>query len=651
MKDFFNAYPVLPSQNCSFRLSLPQAILRFPSFFDKRLSEGFERIAANASECFLQERSLTQIRSLVLAQFLLQKKIENILTKKEESQKQLILKLFAGPSRICLALVYSSSYGFQREHLLKALHTLLPGIREIPHSFYLWYHCDFSYYCCYLEVQKLRGQDFSKQELKRLEKTLHNQLLAIPPLTPALFWPYNKEESVRQIQLLQREVSSSEDLPHISIHFHEQTSTSIEFLIHCVRPQAVETLDQALRKLPDSLHCFCQFRYENKTPFPIETGVFSVKIPSIVFDVHDSINLLYARRYVLKYLENIIGPFRDYNGGLFEKQQEQFEIIRFHLADKIPHFDLFAEKLFYALNRIEKWFSFSIEDAEYLFHSFSELVQEKPLKAIKRHLKLFTIIKTPHLADLHEYLNTESTSHAQIMIGNFYYLCLMEPKGAHCPIQDLSDKTKKIRLICQEGLPSSLNPHYAFGDMRCCILNKLLFEGLTRLNRQGVPELAGASSVAVEGLTYTFKLRPYRWSNGENVTALDYAASWQGALNELLVHPELLFILKNARHYKEKKCEFKDVGVQALDAETLQIELERPDPYFLHKLTQPFFSPLFGSLREPKWFNGPYLVRHQTPEEIILEKNPYFWNASRLYFDQIECKVPKNPETIFHLLS
>lgn len=649
MQDFVKAST--PSRLTDLQISsiLPKTISRFPSLLDQRLVGGLEKVTTNASAHFIEDRSITHVRSLLFVQFYLQKKIEERIKKDSFAQKHLFLKLFSESSRICLALVYSESYTFQKTRILKTLQTLLPGIREIPLSFYLWYHPDHSYYFCYLEVHKLQGQEFSKQELKKIEKTLYEQLLVISPLTPTLFWPYNKEEAIHQIQLLHREIRSSQDLPQISVHFREQTASSIEFLLHCARPKGIEPLPETLKRLPDSLQCFCQSFHENKHPWHVEMGVFSIKVPSGAFDVHDSINLLYARRYVLKSLEDVIGVFRDYNGGLFQKQQEHFDVIRFHLRNKIALFDLFAEKLFYALNRIETWFSFSIEEAEYLFTAFSELVQENAPEEIKKQLRSFTIIKTPHSEDLYKHLHTGSTSHAQITIGDFYYLCLMEPKEAHCPVKELPCTKKVLRLGCQNEMPPSFNPHYSFGDMRCQILNKLLFEGLTRINEQGMPELAGSIQMEQEGLRYTFKLRPYRWSNGEYVTALDYIASWQGALQDCLNHPELLFVIKNARAFKEKKCPFSKVGARALDAKTLQVELEWPDPQFLHKLAQPFFSPLFGSLKEPKWFNGPYLIREQTEDKLILGKNPYFWSAERIFFDEMIFYFGNDPQMLFHL--
>ena len=157
---------------------------------------------------------------------------------KERGMRQFLLKLFKGPSRICIALSYTSTFAVQKEQLLKTLDTLLPGISEVPKSFYLWHSPDFPYYYAYFEVDKLRGKELSHRQLVHLEKTLKEQMQAISPLTPAVFWPYNKEESHRQIQILIGEMSHKRDLPHVSIHFQEQTASSLEFLIHLVRPKA-----------------------------------------------------------------------------------------------------------------------------------------------------------------------------------------------------------------------------------------------------------------------------------------------------------------------------------------------------------------------------------------------------------------------------
>jgi oligopeptide transport system substrate-binding protein len=631
-----------------------RAISRFPRLFDERLLKGLDRIIVNSSDDFLFNRPLSHLRKILLAQYFLQKKMEA-----DDSQKSIFLKLFRSSSRICASLAFSSSFAFQRPQLLRAVNNLLPGVHEIQHSFYLWHHPELPYFFWYLELQKMRGPELSRFELTDIETILREQLLAIPSLTPALFWPYNKEESFRQVQILKQEMHSKKDLPHVSISFQEQHPATLEFFIHLVRPKSDSELDLALKRLPDSLHYLRYFHCESKNPFPIEIEGFSISVPSHVFDIQDSINLLYARRYILKFLEAAIGPFRDYNGGLFAKQQEHFEAIRVHLGSKIPHFDLFAERLFYALHPVETWLSLSLNEAEELFVAFSELIQEKKSFAIRSRSGSFTIIKTADGSSRQGFslnqLELKSASYAQIIIGGFHYLCLLGPATELIQKLDqdlLADsKRKTLRLVFQEGVPPSLNPHYSSGDMRCRLLNKLLFEGLVRLNEQGKPELGGAMQFTVsnDGLVYTFKLRPSCWSNGESVTAIDYAASMQSAIRDHLSHPELLFGIKNAKAFKEKRCGVKELGILAIDTETLQIELERPDPDFIDKLAKPYFFPLFGVLREPKWFNGPYLVREQFQDGLLLERNPYFWDVKRCFFEQIDIRWLEDERAIDEL--
>jgi len=637
------------------------AIDRFPNFFDDRLHKGIDRLMANSSDELLKTSSFEHLKKILWVQFFLQKRMEKSL-EENEGQKQLFLKLFSEGPQISLASIFSTSLGIHPDQILKTFHTLLPGIQQIPGSFFLWHHPELPFLFCYSEVTKIRGKELNKKEVRAIEEELREKLALTPPLTPGLFWPYNKEDAYRQLQLLQREIKRGEDLPHVSVHFREQTSSSLEFLIYLVCPKFSESLDKIFKRLPDFLHFFCRFHYETKIPVPLQAGAFSVKMPSCSFEQCGSINLLYTRRYLLKFLEAAIGPFRDYNGGLFEMQQQHFEAIRMRLGDQIPHFDLFAEKVFYALHPVETWISLSLDEAEELFRTFSELIEEKKPFAVRtRHAgnNGFMIVKTGNNSDLVKLRRISSESsekdwHAHLTFGDSHYLCLLGPPSEKISsiLKENCFPEEKIRcfnLMLQEGIPPSLNPHYSSGDMRCRILNKLTFEGLTRLNSRGDPELAAARKAAIskEGLIYTFLLRSFSWSNGEKVTATDFVSSWQSALSDPVSHPELLFAIKNGRKFQEKKCSARDLGVRALDAETLEIELEAPDPTFLTLLAQPFFFPLFGFSREPKWFNGPYLVREESKQGILLERNPYFWDAKRAFFDQIHVKWLADCDSIY----
>ena len=642
---------------------IEKGLARYPRHFDGRLQDGLERLLANASKGFASSRSEQHLCTLLLAQFFLQKKMEEAICSEKGPNKNIFLKVFRQPSKICIALTFHDFYRFHHEQLLKTINTLLPGIHEIPRSFYLWHHPEMAYLFCYVEIYKLRGEEFSTTEIKEFESSLANHLITIPPLTPALFWPYNEEESFRQVQLLQREILSAKDLPHAHVHFREQTPESLEFLIHLVRPNPPEPLEACLKRLPASLHTFCHFIHHRTTPFPMESSALSVKIPSSAFDVRESINLLYVRRYVLKYLEEILGTFRDYNGGLFEKQQQHFETIRMHLGAKIRNFDIFAEKVFYSVHPVERRLSLKVDEAEDLFTAFSHVIADKNPSVVHKNFNNVIIIKTTDISDQLKLSknaidSNKTAAQARLSLGGFHYYCLFCPREMHASsfLEESSapkEKNKTLKLIFQEGAPLSLNPYHSYGDMRSRLLSKLLFEGLMRLNALGNPEPSGAVHVSSssDNLNYTFKLRPSYWSNGEKVTAADYVMSLQCALSDHVSHPELLFVIKNARLFKEKKIDPQDLGITALNGETLQIQLEWPDPHFLHKLASPFFFPLFGPMREPKWFNGPFLVRQRDKNGIILERNPYFCNSKRPFFDQVDIQWVNDVETIYSLFS
>lgn len=193
-----------------------QAIAKYPYLFDEQLSTGLDRLVVNSPANFASARSKSHLKRLLITQFFLQKKMEQKLTAESGEHTLLLVKLFQSGSRICCAIAFHTSYGFSSEHLLAIFHTLLPGIQSVFNSSYMWFHPELSYQFCYIEVEKMRGQGLSAKELKAIEKSVREQLLTLSPLTPAIFWPYNAEESFRQVQLLQREMQNPGELAHIS---------------------------------------------------------------------------------------------------------------------------------------------------------------------------------------------------------------------------------------------------------------------------------------------------------------------------------------------------------------------------------------------------------------------------------------------------
>lgn len=81
-------------------------------------------------------------------------------------------------------------------------------------------------------------------------------------------------------------------------------------------------------------------------------------------------------------------------------------------------------------------------------------------------------------------------------------------------------------------------------------------------------------------------------------------------------------------------------GLKALDDHTLQITLNKPEPFFLNRLTTPWIAVFpkeaMGPAVKDKWGlelavgTGPYRLKSLSSSEIVLEKNPDYWDKARL---------------------
>ncbi|MGE0631603.1 MAG: peptide ABC transporter substrate-binding protein, partial [Pseudobdellovibrionaceae bacterium] len=211
-----------------------------------------------------------------------------------------------------------------------------------------------------------------------------------------------------------------------------------------------------------------------------------------------------------------------------------------------------------------------------------------------------------------------------------------------------------LKINLPEGDPPSLHPHLCT-DIRGRTLGKALFEGLTRLNKNGKAELAGAEKVEISPSSshYTFIIRPHQWSNGEPVTAYHFAQAWKKAIqpDSLCVRADLFYIIKNAKKAKLGQVPIEEIGVKALDERTLLVELEQPSPYFLDLVSHPIFSPMPNSnIKEPIVFNGPFNIGKWKRGSVLeLVKNPHYWDASHVQLDKVSIFMVADTYTQFSL--
>lgn len=237
-------------------------------------------------------------------------------------------------------------------------------------------------------------------------------------------------------------------------------------------------------------------------------------------------------------------------------------------------------------------------------------------------------------------------------------------------------------------------------------LTNQLFEGLVRLDYTDMsvrPGVAERWEISEDGTTYRFHLRAdARWSNGDPVTAGDFAYAWFRALSPDggAQYVQLFHVLRGAETYYAWRAEqlkiyaeiarrgsggktdpaeaawqlaedqfARTVGVKVVDDRTLEVVLNHPTPYFL-ELTAfvTFFPNHRASLKATEqadaasgmvttdstyWAdpqrlitNGPYhLVHAAFRRSNYLEQNPHYWNRAAMANTSIEERIIENPQT------
>jgi oligopeptide transport system substrate-binding protein len=209
--------------------------------------------------------------------------------------------------------------------------------------------------------------------------------------------------------------------------------------------------------------------------------------------------------------------------------------------------------------------------------------------------------------------------------------------------------------------PQGIDPHIVTGVPEHHILISLC-EGLTipNPNPKGsdgyIPGTAESWTISDDGKEYIFKLnKNAKWSNGDSVTAYDFVWSWKRILTASLgsQYPDMLYYLVGAYEYHNGEIDnFDEVGVKALDSHTLKVNLKNPTPFFIgllsHYSTWPVHKETvlkFGDIddRNGEWTrpgnfvcNGPFQLKTwELNNKIVVEKNPYYYDASMVRLNEI----------------
>lgn len=214
--------------------------------------------------------------------------------------------------------------------------------------------------------------------------------------------------------------------------------------------------------------------------------------------------------------------------------------------------------------------------------------------------------------------------------------------------------------------PESLDPHIVTGvsEMR---ITKALFDGLIRLDPRDakpIPALAERWEISPDGKTYTFHLRTNAvWSTGEPITSADVVWSWFRALNPATAgdYAGQLFCIKNAEDwYNGKLTNQTQVGIQAPDAHTLQVELISPLAFFLELCSFPTLAVVPRAAIEThgdRWLHvnplptsGAFtLGAWRVNDKVRLLRNPLYWDATNTASAIIDVLPVGSPNTALNL--
>lgn len=233
--------------------------------------------------------------------------------------------------------------------------------------------------------------------------------------------------------------------------------------------------------------------------------------------------------------------------------------------------------------------------------------------------------------------------------------------------QESADNTNGIGMTSEDckgkvlawnvGVDSaSFDPANSISADSKSVINNTL-EGLMRNTGEGAaPAMAQQmpeEKVNEDGtVTLTYTLREATWSDGQPVTAGDFAFAWKRCADPAnqMSNAYRMSVLANYDDIAAGLADIEELGVKAVDDTTLEVILKQPTAYFNELLCLPAFMPLREDVagNDSSWSkdpqravaNGPFVFAGYTEgKELILKKNDSYWNKDTVAMDYIVARM------------
>lgn len=660
---------------------------KFPQSVDVVVFKELDRLAACLQEHFIQLRAADYLAKLAYSMYFARRKLLSLIELfpwKEFSHVCVMpcsLEFTFGSKHVVGILAHVSLKNryesFDEERILFLAQKVMPDLRLLKGSVYTFQASGDAVKTVYFEVNKMSGDLFTPEEVKRLKAFLkRNMRCAIERLVPRVFIALNEEVILKNLLLLSREIRCSSTVPQVMITLNQQASEEVVFTVILVRIHQADA--PTLQKCFEGIAPGLEYAHDRHTivrylkkKYPIEANVFRIKVAkdAALLRADLSLDFYLARQKVSQAVEQAVGTFRDYDGGLIIKQREVLAAFK----NAFPEVSLTAadllENFYDSLSPIEIQATISIDQLKVLFELFLEGVSGDLippnyfLKYTRDEQRLFlmvclaensfkeTVEKILSSKNLQPVVTSTLTVQNTLCLG---YLLETTPLLQKQVVQEISQAIREwqqkiakqqILRLALEFPVVSLDPRKG-GDQISSLILKMLFEGLMRLNRDGKIEngLAETVDISPDQKNYLFKLRPSCWSNEDPVSAFDFEYAWKKVLSPAFKTPfaYLFYPIKNAKLAKHGAVPPDAIGVNALDHKTLHVELEFIAPYFLELTAQVVYSPVNRVVdqRHPNWpseenegyiCNGAFqLTKNQPNEGYALIKNPRYWDHQNI---------------------
>lgn len=338
-------------------------VRRFPKIFDNDVLTEMQHVLVMCREDFKNLHSPRHLSRIISLHYLFRKSLRESV-KRASEKRHLHLKIArvrqAGKKHLlCILMGVNFLHDkeiFEKRHLLSAIQNYIPSAECVENSFFANRKGSENICTLYMEIEKSGDESFTGEEIQNLRRSLPIDLKdRIEYLMHPVFMPRNEEEIMRNVLSLSSQIKYLRDLPQVNISFDEQTSTSLFFTVILVR--VVRPGDKSIEEMFRRSNCAFAYLHDRskilgylRNKYAKEATVFRFELLKDLFLRRDhSIDLYKARQAVVDNLCLVIGEIRDFNGGMFSKQNEVLKSLRCLLGENAKYNEILLENFFYSL--------------------------------------------------------------------------------------------------------------------------------------------------------------------------------------------------------------------------------------------------------------------------------------------------------------